>query len=159
MKTDAVGTVRCNRKEFLKEVTNTKLQKGEVIAAFQKKLMALKWRDRRDVYMLSSIHDARMKPVKDTKGGMKMKPEVCIYYSDAMGGADLSDQYMISYSVARKRMKKYYQKIFRHLLNLCVFNSYVIHKKYGGNHKNLTFRMEVINSIIAKYGASSKDEH
>jgi hypothetical protein len=36
------------------------------------------------------------------------------------------------YSTARKRLKKYYQKIFRHLLDLTVFNSFVIYRKHGG---------------------------
>lgn len=102
------------------------LRKGEVAVGFRKKLMVLKWKDKREVCMLSSIHYASMKTVKDRKGGTKLKPQVSIDYNDAMGGVDLSDQYMITYSTARKRMKKYYQKIFRHLLDLCVFNSFVI---------------------------------
>jgi hypothetical protein len=52
--------------------------------------MALKWKDKRDVCMLSSFYDDEMKTVCDKKGGSKQNPEVCIYYNDAVRGVDLS---------------------------------------------------------------------
>jgi hypothetical protein len=37
-----------------------KLKKGGVAVSFRRKLMALKWKDKRDVCMLSSIHNEEM---------------------------------------------------------------------------------------------------
>jgi hypothetical protein len=130
--TDVVGTARSNRKGLPKDVMNCKLKKGEVAVSYRNKLMALKRKDKRDVCILSSIHGDEMKTVCDKKGGSKQKPKVCIDYNDAMGGVDLSDQYLVAYSTTRKRLKKYCQKIFSHLLDLTVFNSFVIYRKHGG---------------------------
>ena len=100
--TDAIGTVRSNRKGLPKVVMSKNLKKGEVAVAYQKKLMVLKWKDKRDVCMISSIHDGEMKKVNVKGGGTKEEPVVCIEYNDAMGGVDLSDQCIVSYSAARK---------------------------------------------------------
>jgi hypothetical protein len=108
--------------------------------------------------MLSSIHDDEMKTVRDKKGGSKQKPKVCIDYNDAMGGVDLSDQYLVAYSTTRKRLKKYYQKIFRHLLDLTVFNSFVIYMKHGGISTHLRFRMEIIQKLFQKYTGATPPE-
>jgi hypothetical protein len=117
--------------------------------------MALKWKDKRDVCMLSSIHNEEMQTVRDRNGGEKQNPKVCINYSDAMGGVDLSDQYIVTYSMTRKRMKKYYQKIFRHLLDLTVFNSFVTFRKHGGKYTHLQFRMHVVQKLFEKYGGAT----
>jgi hypothetical protein len=44
--TDAVGTVRSNRKELPKDIMKCKLKKGEVAVSYRNKLMALKWKDK-----------------------------------------------------------------------------------------------------------------
>jgi hypothetical protein len=66
----------------------------------------MEWKDRRNVFILSGINSEEMQTVHNKKGGVKRKPKVCIDY-DKMGGVDFSD-----ISMARKRMKKYCQKIF-----------------------------------------------
>jgi hypothetical protein len=60
--------VRSNRKGLLRDMKK-KLKKGEVAVSFRRKLMALKWKDKRDVHMLSSIHNEEMQTVRDKKGG------------------------------------------------------------------------------------------
>jgi hypothetical protein len=55
-----------------------------VAASYRNKLMALKWKDKRDVYMIISIHDDEMGTIHDKKCGLKQKPKVCIAYNDAM---------------------------------------------------------------------------
>lgn len=113
--------------------------------------MALKWKDKRDVCMLSSIHDAEMRTVVNKKGETKEKPVVCIEYNDSMGGVDLSDQCIVPYSTARKRMKKYYHKIFRHLLDITMFNSFVIYKKHDGKFTQLQFRIQIVQKLFHRY--------
>jgi hypothetical protein len=60
LETDAVGTVRSNRKGLPRDITEKKWKKGEMAVSFRRKLMALKWKDKRDVCMPSSIHDEEM---------------------------------------------------------------------------------------------------
>jgi hypothetical protein len=114
--------------------------------------MALKWKDKRDVCMPSSIHDEEMWNVCDKNGGEKEKPKVCFDYNDAMGSVDLSDQYIVTYSTTRKRMKKYYQKISRHLSDLMVFNLFVIFRKHGSKYTQLQFCMHTVQKLFEKYG-------
>ena len=55
--TDIGGTMRINRVGILSEIKTKKLQKNEHIVRFKDKLMVLKWKDKKDVLMLSSIHN------------------------------------------------------------------------------------------------------
>lgn len=59
-KLGASGTAKLNRKGMPKFYT--KLKSGECVVAVAKKfrILALKWRDKRDVLMLSSIHKHKM---------------------------------------------------------------------------------------------------
>lgn len=61
--TNACGTVRKNRKEM--PVFN-KLKKGETEAKTNSPLLALKWHDRRDVHMLTALHDNSFGPTGKT---------------------------------------------------------------------------------------------
>lgn len=55
LKTYCSGTLRVNRKNNPKEVSQRKLKRGESIAKFNSSgICVLKWKDRRDVLMISS---------------------------------------------------------------------------------------------------------
>lgn len=62
--TDAVGTVRLTRKCMPDDLKKTKLKKGECIARQHGKILAVKWKDKKDVTMLSTVHGNEMKKVK-----------------------------------------------------------------------------------------------
>jgi hypothetical protein len=63
--------VRSNRKGLPTNFMGNKLKKGEVSVSFRKKEMILKYRDKRDVCMLSSIHSEEMQTACDKKGCVK----------------------------------------------------------------------------------------
>jgi hypothetical protein len=94
--TDAVGNIISNRKRLPEDVINCKLKKGKGGEAvlYRNKLMALKWKDKRDVCMLISIQDDEMGTIYDKKCELKQKPSGCNDYNDAMGGVDISDHYL-----------------------------------------------------------------
>ena len=148
--TDAVGTVRANSKGLPKKLMKKKLNKGDVAAMYKDKLMALRWRDKKCVQMLSTIHDATTVEV-ESRGKTKQKPKVCVDYNDRMGGVDLSDAYLASYPSARKRMKKYYKKQFRHILDMATFNAFILYKKCGGEMSRLTFILTLVDRIVEKH--------
>ncbi|KAG8236032.1 hypothetical protein J437_LFUL015410 [Ladona fulva] len=58
--TDCVGTMSSNRKEFPQTVKSAKLKKGEITAAFRGKQMVMKWKDKRDVIIVSTFHGTEM---------------------------------------------------------------------------------------------------
>ena len=78
--TDAVGTVRANSKGLPKKLMKKKLKKGDVAAMYKDKLMALRWRDKKCVQMLSTVHDAATTEV-ESRGKTKQKPQMCLDYT------------------------------------------------------------------------------
>jgi len=125
-KTDAYGTVRSNRKNLPNNFTKEKLKRGDVRAWQKGKMMALRWKDKKDVCVMSTVHNATSLAAK-TKGGKDtVKPNVVLAYNGTMGGVDKADQELTFYPVMRKQQKRYYKKIFRHLLDQCLWNAYVL---------------------------------
>ena len=57
-KMHACGTVRKNRKSLPIAVTQAKLKQGETVFCCKNNLLALKWLDKREVYILSGLHKA-----------------------------------------------------------------------------------------------------
>ena len=56
----ACGTVRLNRRGIPVEVRQAKLKKGEIASFHDDMLLTLKWKDKRDVTLLSTFHDDSM---------------------------------------------------------------------------------------------------
>ncbi|XP_064643589.1 piggyBac transposable element-derived protein 4-like [Lineus longissimus] len=158
--TDAVGTIRPNHKGLPKDFLKQKLRKGEIKAAYSEKLMLLKWRDKKDVHMLSTIHDARTRQVAraDPNKPPVMKPQVCCDYNDTMGDVDLSDAFFSAYPSSRKRLKKYYIKQFRHILDMAVLNAHILFKKMGGTSPRLSFILSLVDRLVGKYKVQQREK-
>ena len=71
--TDCVGTLILNRKDVPKEVKDKKLEKGEIIARHSGPVTVLKWRDKRNVTMVSTYHSADTQRLSN-KGKETEKP-------------------------------------------------------------------------------------
>jgi len=71
--TDCVGSLKLNRKNVPKEVKDNKLEKGEIIARHSGPVTVLKWRDKRNVTMVSTYHSADTQRVSN-KGKETKKP-------------------------------------------------------------------------------------
>ena len=56
----ACGTARRDRRGISVSVGKASLKKGEVVHSVDDSVLALKWRDKRDVVMLSTYHDTSM---------------------------------------------------------------------------------------------------
>ena len=145
--TDAVGAVRINRQGLPNELKTTAFKKGEVFAMYRNKLMALRWKDKKYVSMLSSFYDDVVTKVI-VRRNVKQRPKVCHDYNDKMGGVDRSDAYLASYPSARKRLKKYYIKQFRHHMDMASLNAFILYKKNGGEKSRLWFMLRLIDRII-----------
>ncbi|XP_023228023.1 piggyBac transposable element-derived protein 4-like [Centruroides sculpturatus] len=154
--TDLCGTVRTNRRDVPGVIHNKKLEKGEIVAVQRDKVMILKWQDKRAVTLLSTFHN----PVKVNKemrdGSVQSKPQVVLDYNHTMGGVDLLDQHLHDYPVTRKGGKKYYKKIFFHLVDICLYNAFVLYKKNGGEKDNLGFRMRLVERLMEEYHTETR---
>lgn len=150
--TGACGTVRKNRQN-MPEFDN--LQKGEIIHLHKKNLMALKWQDKRDVHMLSTLHEPGFGPTK--KKNYKddktiWKPLAIIDYNANMGPIDKSDM-QISFAECVRKSVKWYKKFFFHLVDITVFNCNIMATIKSGQKCSLgKFRNELIRKLLAKYG-------
>jgi hypothetical protein len=130
-KTNVCGTVRFSRKNMLEDLRKIKLKRREIeYRSMGKGLLAMLWRDKHDVRLLSTMHSADMvdsgKRARD--GNPVMKPAVAVDYNQGMGGVDRSDQYAKTYHIARKS-KKWYRKLFFHLLDMAITNAWLVFKK------------------------------
>lgn len=157
-KTDAYGTVRPNRRDMPSIFGKKKLKPGEMVAWQKGKMMAIRWRDKKDVCLMSTVHNTSTATVH-TKGGKDvLKPQVIIDYNCTMGGVDRADQAMTFYPTMRKQQKKYYKKIFRHLLEQCLWNAYILYR--AGSDRPLVhsdFIWKVAEQIFAKHQMPSVD--
>ncbi|KAH9636024.1 hypothetical protein HF086_005876 [Spodoptera exigua] len=148
----ACGTVKRNRKEMPEF---KKLKKGERDVKYAPNIMALKWHDKKDVYMITTMHKDQMGPTEkiDRSTGLpKMKPECVIDYNEHMGIIDLNDMMLSSLHSIRK-VTKWYKKLFFHIIDLYLLNGYNYYKVLQDN-KTLRFakyQLAVVTQIIQKY--------
>jgi hypothetical protein len=65
--------------------------------------------------MISTYHNHETRTVT-VRGKEMVKPISVLDYNNSMIGVDLKDQLLHSYLIERKRMNKWYMKLFRRLL-------------------------------------------
>ena len=90
----ACGTIRKNRKGFPDAVSKAKLnQRGEPIAYRSDALLALKFKDTREVHILTTIHDKRMQNVRNRRIPTNpiQKSKCIVNYNEHMGAVDCTD--------------------------------------------------------------------
>ncbi|XP_042145916.1 piggyBac transposable element-derived protein 4-like [Ixodes scapularis] len=159
-KTHAVGTVRPNRANMPKDLVAKKLKKGEVESRSSHGILAVKWHDRKDVYILSTMHSNSDMTATGKKRWIKrkgqsdaedvIKPSCVLDYNIGMGGVDKQDQMVACFPLMRKLVKGY-QKIFFYVMDIAVFNSYVIYKKLSGDCRTknfVDFRLDLAEEIL-----------
>ena len=92
----ACGTARKDRRGIPLSVREKRLNRGEVISSHDDGILCLKWKDKRDVLMLSTYHDCSMvtksRRSRRATGGVEEieKPQVVEDYNQNMGGVDKS---------------------------------------------------------------------
>lgn len=157
--TNAIGTVRNNRKNMPKDLAKLKLKKGETAIRSTRGILALKWSDRKDVFLLSTKHvneqmtDTGKKKVgKGGKTELKntIKPKCVIEYNHGMGGVDHQDQVLACFPLMRKFVKGY-RKIFFYMFDMALFNSYVLYSKTQPKRDHyVNYRLDVSEQLLKK---------
>ncbi|CAF1521677.1 unnamed protein product [Adineta ricciae] len=152
-KTKACGTVKRTRNGM---PMFGKLAKGQQEYRTTGELLALKWMDEREVYMLTTAHKPVMVETgkNDKETGRKIKKPHCIVqYNKNMGAVDQVDM-QTSFSECLRKTIKWYKKLFFHLFDVTVQNSYAMYKMK--THKNIElsqFRLELARELIEEYGS------
>ena len=137
-KTHVCGTVRKNQKSLPLAVIQAKLKHGETVFYCKNNLLALKWMDKREVYILSGLHKAANAISKKTnyKGQKLAKLQPVFLYNRYMSGVDLTDQFLLYYSFLHKSVK-WSKKLFVHYLNMVILNAHILHRKYSSSKNAL----------------------
>lgn len=109
----------------------------------------LKWKDRRDVLMISTKHSNSMNKIQ-MKRGKKIKPNAIIYYNRGKGLIDVSDQ-ISSYHTCLCKGVKWYRKIaFDIICNTELVNAFSLYKAFANNNKSITQFREDISLYMVK---------
>ena len=114
-KTVACGTLRSNWKGVPTVIKTTKLAKGDHMAMTLTggNLQLIKWRDKRDVLILTSMHNAEFcdVPHGNRNGEAVRKPKAVLDYNKYMGAVDRSDQ-MLQYQAFKRKTEVVEKGIF-----------------------------------------------
>ena len=151
--TGSCGTVRAGRKFY------PQFNKGQPKSMQMKKsgdMLAISWHDRRQVRMLSTVSEGKMKETgkKDrvTNENQK-KPDAVIDYNVNMRLMDKSDMQVGAIECVRRSVK-WYKKMFLHLIDIVVLNAYNLWLVKTGDRVSLRiFQKRVITQMLAKYGS------
>ena len=95
-------------------------------------LRAVRWKDRRDVYVLTNMHAPPVEGNFPDESGQAIRPRVVEDYNAHMGFVDKSDRMVNSYGIAR-RTWKWTKKLFFHLTDMTILNAFLINKLWWQN--------------------------
>lgn len=131
------------------------LGRGEVECMSTDKLLAIKWKVKREVQMLTILHKNTMKLTgeadRSTKEEIKKKTECILDYNENIGSVDKSDMLFSSVESVDKTVK-WYKKLFFHMVDLSLLNSHVIYKTTTGkNISLLDFQLQLVKQLLEAY--------
>jgi hypothetical protein len=87
--------------------------------------------DNRDFCMLTNIHSPPQEGNFHDEQGTAIKPEIVVDCKRHMGYVDKGDRMANSHSISCQTCK-WMKKLFFHLFDLAVVNSYILFSSYGG---------------------------
>jgi len=153
------GTVRLHRKGMPKDLVpkTLKLKRGDLRVRTRGDLTAVVWRDKRDVCLLTNIHTPPTEGNYRDEHGNAIKPAIVANYNRHMGHVDKADRMANSYT-ASCRTWKWTKKLFFHLLDLTIVNSYILLFHVVGRKS----RTEIFDSPLSErcwYRLSMNHDH
>ncbi|CAG5026329.1 unnamed protein product [Parnassius apollo] len=99
-----------------------------VAAENDKGITVMKWRDKREVSLLSTKHSTKFVKTSNRRSQTANKPQIVIDYNKAKSAVDLSDQ-MTAYSSPLRKTMKWYRMLACELLwNIAIVNAMVLYK-------------------------------
>lgn len=162
-KTHVVGTLRYNKKYIPRFVMSYPLKRGEMIAREDDNgIVVLKWRDVRDIRMLSTKHAPIMASSSDSSHRgrpPKQKPLAILAYNYGKTGIDRSDQ-MVSYATTIRKRIKWYRKLALHLLlGTSIVNAHIVYQKATNKKIEIRkFRELLVTELLSSVNENNKNE-
>ena len=155
------GTVTVSRKGMPDDIAKKKcMPKQHEVVTFRKndEIMALQWKDKRVVTMLSSVLNAECEGEKRILGNGDSttipKPVVISQYTKYMGGVGKAVHYCGSYTFLRKTAK-WWRKMFFWIFEVAIVNSFILYniRRREQGLKNVTneaFRKNLVRPLGRK---------
>jgi len=153
-KINSCRTVRPNRKDMPRDFgpKKLKLKRGDVWVR-TRGLTALVWKDRREVYVLTNMDPPPAEGNFCDDSNRPMKPHIVEWYNQHVGFVDISDRMANSYSMSRRNFK-WTTKLYFHLLDLTVLNSWILLFSCGAQYTHQDFRLLLVRNLIEEAGKS-----
>jgi len=115
-------------------------------------MTVLVWRDKRNVNVISTMHDASVAPVPGkldkVSGQPILKPTAIQDYNKHMGAVDKSDQMVLLNTTVRKTLK-WTKKLFFHLLDLSATNAFILYQLQGGRWNHFRFAKSQCKELLS----------
>jgi len=160
-KTYSSGTVRTNREHFPKDIgPNLKVSPGSIhfqaCGPLFTPLTAVRFSDKRDVWLLSTIcgttTELTKRQRKGGKGGQEaiLIPKIINDYNNFMGRVDVVDQHFVYYAIGRRGVK-WWRRVFYRLLEMAIVNAYTVYKinnpEISDKATHKSFRLQLVHSL------------
>ena len=152
-KINSCGTVGANTKDLPPEFRpkNLILKRGDVRVRTRGGLTALVWKGRQEVYMLTNMDQPPTEGNFCDDRNCPVKPYIVERYDRHMGYVDNSNRMANSYSMSRHTFK-WTTKLFFHLLDLTVLNSWILLSSCGAKYTHRDFRLLLVRNLIEEAG-------
>ena len=71
----------------------------------------------------------------------------------------MKDQLLHMYMVERKKMAKWYLKLFKRLLKSTVLNSFVVYRQVTGRIiQQLSYRIQLVEGLVTKFARAAEKQ-
>ena len=103
-----------------------KMKRRDIATRVRGTLRAVRWKDKRDVYILTNMHAPPVEGHFTDESGQAIKPSVVEDYNAYMGFVEKSDRMINSYGMARRTWnwtKKLFFSLNGHDNSKCISNS------------------------------------
>ena len=126
------GTLRKDRKRNPQKIISTKLKKCQMVWKSKGDMTVAKWKDKRDVLMISNAHIPKMTTVTNRTDNEKQKLNMVKDYNNSMSDIDRSDQ-MLSYHSDLRNTLRWYKKAGVHIFHMFLTNAFYLYQKLSTN--------------------------
>lgn len=92
---------------------------------------------------------------KEKKKISVIRPLIIGEYNKYMGGTDLMNRNISTYTIGIRGKKRWWP-IFTWLIDVCINNAWILHKKKKPNIPQLQFRREIVKTLFVKCGTTPK---
>jgi hypothetical protein len=117
----------------------------------------VKWRNNRDVLILSTKHQsadisgtAQLRRKKGQTPREEVKKPKCVFENlKGLGSFDLEGQVTPLFCIMRRTVKGH-RKIFFYIVDMCIFNSFVLHQKITSKKKTgySNFKLNIAQKLL-----------